>query len=317
MRYGYKSFGGLPAPEKGKIFVYVLNKKDGSLITGTADFLLEEYNKLKKENPKIEKFIYWEKFNSDQEAKEKEEYLRTEDGKNWLKEELKTNPKSQKGKMKESKLGKIPEKWEIKEIKFFGKVICGKTPPKKERKYYDNAYIPFIKIPDMHNQIFAINTTDKLSNEAKKLINNKLLPTKSLCVSCIATVGKIVITNKESFTNQQINSIIPKKEYFLYYLYFYIKKMEKELNMLASGGSATLNLNTSQFSNLNIILSKENIIKKFYNIINNLFEDILNKQEENEKLSKIRDTLLPKLMSGELSVENLNIDIFEGGEEND
>lgn len=102
----------------------------------------------------------------------------------------------------------LPDQWRIKKLKECGNIICGKTPPKSNQNYYGND-VPFIKIPDMHNKMFIVESNDNLSLEGANSQMNKMLPKGSICVSCIATVGLVSITTKDSQTNQQINSIIP------------------------------------------------------------------------------------------------------------
>jgi len=209
--------------------------------------------------------------------------------------------KSSGGDMVDSELGEIPKGWEIGKLKGLGNIVCGKTPPKSKQEYFEGQ-VPFIKIPDMHNQTFVGKTEDSLTKEGKKFQQNKTLPANSVCVSCIATVGLVCITSKESQTNQQINSIIPKYEFLTPYLYHKMNSMKDLIEILASGGSATLNLNTKNFSNIEIIIPDNDILKNYYVIVKPLFDHILTNQIQNENLSQIRDSLLPKLMSGKIRV---------------
>ena len=110
------------------------------------------------------------------------------------------------------------DEWEEKPLSYFGKIICGKTPSKKIYEYFGGE-VPFIKIPDMHNNTFIFKTEDTLSNLGKDSQNNKTLPEKSICVSCIATVGLVSMNAFKSQTNQQINSIIPNKIEYRYFIY--------------------------------------------------------------------------------------------------
>lgn len=92
---------------------------------------------------------------------------------------------------------------EYKTIREFAKkVVTGKTPSTKNKEYWDGN-IPFITIPDMHNQVFTINTERYITTEGAK----SLIPKNSILVSCIATVGLVSINDKDSQTNQQINSM--------------------------------------------------------------------------------------------------------------
>lgn len=105
-------------------------------------------------------------------------------------------------------------------------------------------------------------------------------------------------------TNQQINSIIPNKEYYKYFLYLLMKSMGDELNNLASGGTATLNLNTGDFSNITFLSPSENELKIFHQSISSLFDKLKLNSKQINIIENLRDTLLPKLMSGEVRVQD-------------
>ena len=191
--------------------------------------------------------------------------------------------------------------WEEKELNWFGDIVCGKTPSKKQEDYFYGS-IPFIKIPDMHGNTFIFDTTDSLTLKGKNSQAKKTLPAKSICVSCIATVGLVSMNAFESQTNQQINSIIPNKEIYRYYLYLVMNNLKEELAALASGGTATLNLNTGNFSRIMILYPQDKKLENFHNLVKPLFEKIFANQTQIRTLETLRDTLLPKLMSGEVRV---------------
>lgn len=212
------------------------------------------------------------------------------------------NPyKSNGGEMVDSELMEIPLGWKVGNLNEFGKIVCGKTPPKSKKEYFGGK-VPFIKIPDMHNKTFIVKTDDSLTQQGKNFQKNKTLPANSICVSCIATVGLVCITHKESQSNQQINSIIPKNEYYTHYLYYKLSNMKEFIETLASGGTATLNLNTTNFSRIKIIIPDKLILKNYFTISKPIFDHILHNSIQNENLSQIRDYLLPKLMSGQIRI---------------
>ena len=213
--------------------------------------------------------------------------------------------KSSGGKMVESELGEIPEGWRVGAIKDFGKIVCGKTPSKQKAEYYGND-IPFLKIPDMHNLVYPFKTSDNLSYEGSNSQRNKIIPPKSIIVSCIATVGLVCINPFECHTNQQINSIIPEDIYSRYYLFHSLKAMKSTLENIGSGGSATLNINTGVFSNIEILAPTNHVLIGYHSAVHPLFEKILTNQEEIQTLTKLRNTLLPKLISGKLRIKHLN-----------
>ena len=201
----------------------------------------------------------------------------------------------------ESELGMIPEGWRVGTLSEFGTIICGKTPSKANPDYYDGDY-PFIKIPDMHGNIFPLKHEEYISEIGAQSQPNKLIPPFSLLVSCIATVGLVSINTVPSFTNQQINSIIVNNESSLYYLYLLLSEKTDELQNLGRGGTATLNVNTKIFSNIKVIIPSDNILILFNEITSPVFSKILNNAKESLRLSQLRDTLLPKLMSGEIKL---------------
>jgi type I restriction enzyme S subunit len=102
----------------------------------------------------------------------------------------------------DSELGPIPKGWEFRNIGAIGDVICGKTPSTAVQDYYGDD-VPFITIPDMHGNVFAASTARKLSIAGANSQANKTLPPGSICVSCIATAGLVVMTCQKSQTNQQ------------------------------------------------------------------------------------------------------------------
>ncbi|HHF3048404.1 TPA: restriction endonuclease subunit S [Vibrio alginolyticus] len=210
-------------------------------------------------------------------------------------------------KLVESELGLIPEGWDIATIKDFGSVVCGKTPSKKNADFYGGD-VPFIKIPDTHGKVFITETTDTLTQAGDESQPKKRIPENSICVSCIATVGQVFITTKPSHTNQQINSVVPHDANSLYYLLFKFKGLNKHFHDLASGGSATLNMNTRTFSNVELVRPTADVMEAFHNTIGGLMQKMLTNQLENATLAELRDTLLPKLLSGEieLDVEKVN-----------
>ncbi|MFZ6007249.1 MAG: restriction endonuclease subunit S [Nitrospirota bacterium] len=192
--------------------------------------------------------------------------------------------------------------WEGK-LGDYGKIICGKTPSKKVHSYF-GGNIPFIKIPDMHGKTFIFDTEDTLTEEGANSQQNKFLPPKSICVSCIATVGLVSMNAFTCQTNQQINSIVPNKEIYRYFLYLKFTTMKEELLAMASGGTATDNLNTGDFSNIDIIKPDDKVLKVFHNQVQVYFEKIFANQIQIRTLTRLRDTLLPKLMSRKVRVKD-------------
>lgn len=205
------------------------------------------------------------------------------------------------GKFVDSELGMIPEGWKVGCLGDMGNIVCGKTPSKANSNYYGGD-IPFIKIPDMHGNVFVESSEDRLTELGSLSQIKKLIPPSSLMVSCIATVGLVSINTKPSHTNQQINTVIPHNKSALFYLYQYIKNNEELLKNMGRGGTTTLNVNTKSFSNIRLLIPSEIALEQFHRVVEGLFKKIELNLHESRTLSLLRDTLLPRLMSGEIEV---------------
>jgi hypothetical protein len=153
----------------------------------------------------------------------------------------------------------------------------------------------------MHNNIYCVETLRYLTQKGEQTQPSKTLPKNSIIVSCIATPGLVSLLDRESQTNQQINAVIPSENQE-YYLFLELLSKSKLIIELGSSGSTTYNLNKTQFEKIKI--SAPSIEKRYElnNLLRPLFLKINQTQHETIKLSQLRDTLLPKLLSGEISV---------------
>lgn len=185
-------------------------------------------------------------------------------------------------------------------------VVTGKTPSTSKEEYW-GGNIPFVTIPDMHNEVFTIGAERYLTEDGNDSQKKKLLPKNSIMVSCIATVGLVSINSCPSHTNQQINSIVIKNDYDLYFLYENMKTRTDELKEIGSSGTSTLNVNKGEFEKLVIKYPSKQLLIEFDKTVRTIFNKIEELQKENKVLEQLRDTLLPKLMNGEIDLENIEI----------
>ncbi|MBN1869531.1 MAG: restriction endonuclease subunit S [Candidatus Omnitrophica bacterium] len=147
--------------------------------------------------------------------------------------------------------------WVKRKIGLFGRVTTGKTPSTFDQANFGGPY-PFITIPDLDGRVFIDRTKRTLSERAAIGMQGCLLPSGAVMMSCIATVGKCGITAKPSFTNQQINSVIPDNKIidsrFLYYVF---TQLSHELESAGGGGSVYTNVSKSRFSDIEISFPKD------------------------------------------------------------
>ena len=185
-------------------------------------------------------------------------------------------------------------------------IICGKTPSTKKSEYY-GGNTPFITIPDMHGCVYIVSTERYLSDAGVASQPKKTLPPNTVCVSCIGTAGLVTLVSEESQSNQQINSIIPKEGISVYYIYLLMQTLADTINKLGQSGSTIVNLNKTQFGKIQVMIPSELVLQDFDSLCRPLFDTILSNQKENINLSELRDALLPKLMSGELDVSDIDL----------
>jgi len=208
-------------------------------------------------------------------------------------------PSHKKIKMVDSgtEYGMIPEGWKVKKLKEIGKAVTGKTPSTIILENF-NGEILFIKTPDIHGNIFILETEQTLSEVGAKTQSLKLLPEKTVFVSCIGTLGVVGITSQPSQTNQQINALILNDSSDYCFFYLFAKSLREKLIGLGSNGATMGNVNKDKFENINIILPSQEIRSLFFQTITNLFGEILSLQKRNKNLSKTRDLLIPQLVTG-------------------
>lgn len=143
---------------------------------------------------------------------------------------------------------------ELKKIHIsdIGKIVTGKTPRTSVAENYDG-YIPFLTPSDDLSHKSAPKTTKTLTEQGLNEVRNCLLPSRSICVSCIGSdLGKVVMTKEPTVTNQQFNSIIPNKNFNANFVYYFMTLVGRELNYLSKTSTAVPIINKSSFSNYEI-----------------------------------------------------------------
>ena len=122
-----------------------------------------------------------------------------------------------------------------------GEIITGKTPSTEKKEYWDGD-VPFITPSDIdgYSMRYIYETERTISKKGVDSQKKTLLPKNAICISCIASIGKMCLTSKPSITNQQINSIIPKPNYDYRYLFYALRFFSPYLQLIGGGtGSGT------------------------------------------------------------------------------
>ena len=203
--------------------------------------------------------------------------------------------------MEESELGLIPKGWNILEISELGKVVTGKTPSTSVAEYWGED-IPFVTIPDMHGTIVNISTKRRLTIAGAESQKNQKLPRGAVMVSCIATPGLVVYATGPCQTNQQINSVIPTNLKTASWLYWHIRSLTSSVLLHSGVGTIFANLNKGDFGRIKSVVPTETLQLFSSQVFEPLLSQIEILSQKNLTLAKIRDVLLPRLISGELQI---------------
>jgi len=206
-------------------------------------------------------------------------------------------------KMIDSELGPIPEGWRVGIIDDIAEVVGGGTPSTKIESYFVKDAIPWITPKDLSGYTYKYiqrGSTD-ITEEALKNSSARLLPAGTVLFSSRAPIGYITIAENPVSTNQGFKSLIPKSDMKTEYLYQYIKMITPDIESRASG-STFKEISGSAMKQIKIIIPENSLIDTFEEIIKPLNEQIKVIKNQNITLSALRDSLLPKLMSGELRV---------------
>lgn len=193
----------------------------------------------------------------------------------------------------------IPKGWDYEEISTISKeIVTGKTPPTANEENFGD-FMPFVTIPDLHNNVFVETAIRYLSKKGVAHQRNKTLPVDSICVSCIGTAGLVSITAVECQTNQQINSVLCKDGVSVYYTYITLSALEKQITEWGGKGSVGVNMNKTEFSQMKIEVPRNDVMNDFDKIIKPIFELIKVNLKEKQKLTELKALLLSKLATVE------------------
>ena len=207
------------------------------------------------------------------------------------------------GKFVDSELGMIPEGWKVGRADDFYQINIGKTPPRKEHIWFSTNPTDkiWVSIANMGNSgIFISDSSEYLTKEAVDRHNIIMVPRNTILLSFKLTVGRVAIADKELTTNEAIARFILSDDKYMEYLYLYLKKYD--YNSLGSTSSIATAVNSKTIKGMQMLQPSDKIIDAFHIQVNPIFEKIRSLTKENSRLSLLRDTLLPRLMSGELEV---------------
>ena len=213
----------------------------------------------------------------------------------------------------DTKLGKIPNGWNVKPLHKFIKFQEG--PGIRNWQYVEEDGINFLNIRCIQNNDLFLNTANMISKEeANGKYAHFMLNEWDLVISSSGTLGRYAIVRKEHLPlclNTSIIRFKPLHSINHYaYIYSYLTSRGFYHYLLTMGsGSVQLNFGPTHLKQIDLIVPPEDVLKRYNETVFPIIEKIVKIKAEINKLTKLRDTLLPKLMSGEIDVSKINCDL--------
>jgi len=202
-------------------------------------------------------------------------------------------------KLVESELGLIPEGWEVSTLSSLIQLTGGGTPKRSEETYW-NGDIPWFSVRDVPSgsNVFVVDTDEKITELGLNKSSTKLLPKGTTIITARGTVGKLALVGTDMCMNQSCYGI-RGKEVGDFYNYFNLNEAVSTLQR-NTHGAVFDTITTKTFDTYSMAFSGIELANKFDALVAPLLQKIEANVRQNIELSTLRDTLLPKLLSGEL-----------------
>ena len=198
--------------------------------------------------------------------------------------------------------------WKMGTISDLGNVVGGGTPSKKVDEYYTDNGIAWITPKDLSNdksKFVAHGETD-ITELGLAKSSATLMPKGTVLFSSRAPIGYIAIADGQVSTNQGFKSIVPFENVGTAFIYYFLKENLSAIENVASG-STFKEVSGSTMKNFGAVIPDDDTLAEFQRFCTPLFEQQRALEYECRYLAALRDTLLPKLMNGEIDVSEVKI----------
>ncbi len=206
----------------------------------------------------------------------------------------------------ESELGDVPKGWEVKPIGELVNCLGGSTPDTKNLDFWEPKEYAWTTPKDLSGATSPVllSTGRKLSKKGLDKIGSGLLPVGTLLMSSRAPIGYLAISQIPVAINQGYIAIPPSDNLSPFFLYFWC---QENLDLIKSNanGSTFLEISKKAFNPLLALKPSGDVHQVFFDKVSRIFSQIVTLENQVANLTELRDTLLPKLLSGELSVAEL------------
>ena len=202
-------------------------------------------------------------------------------------------------------MGWVPEGWEVHRADEVSTISIGKTPPRKESQWFsdcEDSNLTWVSIKDMGAcGVFIGESSEYLTKDAVAKHNVKMVPKGTVLLSFKLTVGRVAIAGRDLCTNEAIAHFAnPKKGLNKEFLYCYLSTFD--YGQLGSTSSIATAINSKIIKSMPVLVPSIGVLTSFKNLTENWFNQIDVRNSELAVLSNLRDSLLPKLLSGQITL---------------
>jgi len=202
----------------------------------------------------------------------------------------------------------FPVGWELKPIGDVVETMGGGTPSTKVDEYWADGEIIWFTPSDLTavGAMFITNSAKKITPLGLDESSARMFPPYSVMMTSRATIGVTAINTGPACTNQGFITCIANDRLSAYQIYFWIEEHKEEISSIASGATYK-EISRSEFRELHIVIADLEFSRRFAEIVSPLAAEIENLLARNDNLRRTRHFLLPRLISGEVSIENVDI----------
>ena len=198
--------------------------------------------------------------------------------------------------------------WEDGVLSDLGTVVAGGTPSKTKPEYYSEQGIAWITPKDLslNKSKFISRGEIDISELGLSKSSATKMPTGTVLFSSRAPIGYIAIAANEVTTNQGFKSVVPNENVGTAFMYYLLKFLLPTIEGMASG-STFKEISGAGMKSVPVVIPDNETIEKFNAFCTPIFQQQEVLEAENSRLADIRDALLPKLMSGQLDVSDIDL----------
>jgi type I restriction enzyme, S subunit len=212
----------------------------------------------------------------------------------------------------ESALGVVPTGWNVLPIGDLVECVGGATPDTKEPSFWSPEEHPWTTPKDLSglSSPVLLKTERRLSSKGLAKIGSGRLPIGTLLMSSRAPIGYLAVAQMPVAINQGYIAIPPAGQLPPIYMYFWCKQNMEEIKARANG-STFMEISKKAFRPIPALLPPAPVINEFANVTGALFSRLVENERQAQTLATLRDTLLPRLISGQLRLPEVDLQVEE------